>query len=110
MTSSLLKIVVTVPLDHADQVRKAIGEAGGGKLGDYSHCTFSVHGTGRFLPLAGADPAIGEVGELTEVAEERIEFVCELAKAKAVIAAIKKVHPYEEVAMDIIALLSEEDL
>ncbi len=110
MKNSLLKIVVTVPVSHADIVRSAIGEAGGGKLGDYSHCTFSVRGAGRFLPLSGANPTIGEVGKLEEVVEERIEFVCERAQAKAVIAAIKKVHPYEEVALDIIPLLAEDDL
>lgn len=55
-------------------------------------------------------PAIGEVGKFEEVPEERIECVCERTKAKEVIAAIRKVHPYEEVAFDIYPLILEEDL
>lgn len=108
--SNILKIVVFVPLTHADAVRQAIGDAGGGRIGNYSHCSFSIVGTGRFKPLEGAHPTIGEVGKFEEVEEERIEFVCEKAHAKRVIEAIKQAHPYEEVAMDIYPLLSEEDL
>ncbi len=98
------KIVVFVPLDHADAVRQAIGEAGGGKLGNYSFCSFSTRGVGRFLPNEGARPAIGEVGKLEQVEEERIEVTCTEDVRDAVIAAIKNVHPYEEVAMDVYRL------
>ena len=98
------KIVVYVPLTHANAVRAAIGEAGGGKLGNYSLCSFSVRGMGRFLPVAGANPHIGEVGKLEEVEEERIEVTCAPDVTGKVIAAIKAAHPYEEIAMDIYAL------
>jgi len=56
------KIVVYVPEAQADAIRHALGEAGAGAIGNYSHCTFSAKGVGRFLPLAGANPAIGEIG------------------------------------------------
>ena len=56
------KIVVYVPLTHADAVREAIGQAGGGKLGKYSFCTFTTKGIGRFRPDEGANPHIGQVG------------------------------------------------
>lgn len=105
-----IKIVVFVPKSHADIVRKAMGDAGAGKSGLYSHCTFSVDGVGRFLPLEGANPTIGQVGKFEEVIEERIECVCDKDKAKEVISAMRKVHPYEEVAFDIYPLISEEEL
>ena len=105
-----VKIVVFVPKSHASIVRQVMGDAGAGKIGLYSHCSYSVNGTGRFKPLDGAQPAIGEVGKLEEVAEERIECVCERGRARQVITAIKRVHPYEEVALDIYPLISEEDL
>lgn len=98
------KIVVYVPVTHADAVRAAIGEAGGGVLGNYSFCSFSVHGMGRFRPDAGANPHIGEVGKLEEVEEERIEVTCSPDAVGKVIAAIKEAHPYEEIAMDVYAL------
>jgi len=106
----MVKIVVFVPLTHAGTVRKAIGDAGGGVIGNYTYCSFSSRGVGRFNPQKGASPAIGEIGKLEEVEEERIEFVCPRDKAKKVIAAIKKVHPYEEIALDIYPLLSVEEL
>ena len=98
------KIVVYVPLSHADAVRRAIGEAGGGRLGKYSFCSFSVRGVGRFKPGEGARPHIGTVGQLEEVEEERIEVTCDRPLVEAVIAAVKKAHPYEEVALDVYSL------
>jgi hypothetical protein len=98
------KIVVTVPVAGADKVRQAIGEAGGGKVGNYSFCSFSTKGIGRFLPQEGAQPAIGEVGKLEEVEEERIEITCSDELVAGVVAAINAVHPYEEPAIDIYSL------
>ncbi|MDP3974346.1 MAG: hypothetical protein Q8P92_05945 [Candidatus Daviesbacteria bacterium] len=105
-----VKIVVFVPESHANQVRQAMGYVGAGKIGNYSHCAFSSKGIGRFKPLDGAHPFIGEVGKLEEVEEEKLEMICPKDKAKEVIAAMKKVHPYEEVAFDIYPLISEEEL
>jgi hypothetical protein len=106
----IVKIVVFVPLTHTDIVRDAIGEVGGGVIGNYTHCSFSVKGIGRFKPEKGANPAIGEIGKLEQVEEERIEFVCSKNKAKEVISAIKKVHPYEEIALDTYPLIGESEL
>lgn len=98
------KIVVTVPVADADKVRQAIGEAGGGKVGNYSFCSFSVRGTGRFLPGEGAHPAIGAVGKLEEVEEERIEVNCADEIVADVVAAIRAAHHYEEPAIDVYLL------
>jgi hypothetical protein len=95
------KIVVTAPIADADKVRQAIGEAGGGKVGNYSFCSFSVRGIGRFLPNDGAHPAIGTVGKLEEVEEERIEINCADELVAGVVEAIRRVHSYEEPAIDI---------
>jgi len=105
-----VKIVVFVPKTHTNIIRQAMGDAGAGKIGNYSHCSYSVDGFGRYKPMNGAKPFIGEVGKFEEVLEERIECVCEKDKAKEVIAAMRKVHPYEEVAFDIYPLITEEDL
>lgn len=95
------KIVVYVPESHADALREAMGNAGAGKIGNYSHCTFSIKGTGRFKPESGANPTIGEVGKLEAVPEERIETVCSEEKLQGVLKAIKETHPYEEPATDV---------
>jgi len=98
--TQLYKVVVYVPVANAGELRQAIGEAGGGKIGAYTFCSFSSRGTGRFMPTSGAKPAVGEAGKLEEVEEERIEFVCETHCFDEVIAAIRKVHPYEEPAIE----------
>ena len=105
-----VKIVVFVPLTHTDVVRKTIGEAGGGIIGNYTHCSFSSRGIGRFKPNDKANPHIGKANQLEEVEEERVEFVCPKNKAKRIIEALKKVHPYEEVALDIYPLIDGNEL
>lgn len=95
------KLVVYVPETHSEKLREAMGNAGAGVIGNYTHCTFTIKGTGRFKPGVGANPTIGEVGKLEEVEEERIETVCEGDKLDAVLKAICDVHPYEEPATDV---------
>ncbi|AHB41891.1 hypothetical protein RAAC3_TM7C00001G0015 [Candidatus Saccharibacteria bacterium RAAC3_TM7_1] len=107
---SRVKVVTFVPIESADKVRRALGVAGAGKIGEYSFCSYSVVGKGRFVPGANASPHIGEPGKSEVVEEERIEVVCEREDAKNVIAAMKETHPYEEVAFDIYPLFDEEDL
>ncbi len=101
----VVKIVVFVPEGFADKVREAMGKAGAGKVGDYKYSSFSVKGTGRFIPLPGAHPTIGKIGKLEEVKEERIETVCYRKDLDKIIEAIKRVHPYEEVAIDVYPLV-----
>ncbi len=98
------KVIVTVPENEADRLRQAIGNAGGGKVVNYTFCSFSVKGIGRFLPNDGAIPAIGTIGKLEEVAEERIEVNCDDNSLGSVITAIKQAHPYEEPAIDVYRL------
>ena len=98
------KIAVTVPVGNADALRKAVGEAGGGKQGNYSFCSFSVRGVGRFKPETGAKPAIGEVGKFEEVEEERIEVTCKDEDIASVLNAIRRTHPYEEPMIDVYAI------
>lgn len=104
MNSKNVKIVVFVPETHTDVVREAMGKAGAGKIGNYSFCSFSSKGIGRFKPEQGSNPHIGEVGKFEEVIEERIETICSREKLDEVIVAIKDVHPYDEVALDVYSL------
>lgn len=105
MNEVVVKIVVYVPETHAEKVREALGKNGAGEVGDYDYTSFSVKGIGRFRPLETAHPAIGKIGELTEVLEERIESVCYEKDLDKIIEAVKAVHPYEEVALDVYPLV-----
>ncbi|MFA5383567.1 MAG: Nif3-like dinuclear metal center hexameric protein [Eubacteriales bacterium] len=106
-TEDYLKLVVFVPLAHADGVRRAISLAGAGWIGNYSECTFQTQGTGTFRPLEGSDPFIGKVGELEKVDEIRLETILPAGRSKEVIKAMCGAHPYEEVAYDLYPLANE---
>ncbi|KAI8978326.1 hypothetical protein BD414DRAFT_538936 [Trametes punicea] len=96
-----------------------------GRIGAYGGCAFVTPGTGQFLPLEGANPAIGTVGKPEQVEEDRVEVLVLGAEAgasapssegatgipadagvdvRSVLQELKKVHPYEEVAYDIYRL------
>ena len=103
-----IKIFVTVPSEYVDKVRNAVCEAGAGIIGNYTYCTSSTKSTGSFMPNDNANPYIGNNNKLEFVEEEKLEFVCDVNKVKKVIAELRKIHPYEEPAIDIIPLLDEE--
>lgn len=100
------KWVVFAPTADAAAVRAAMFSAGAGHIGDYSQCSWTVAGTGQFLPHEGASPAIGTVGAVEKVAEDRIEMVAPATLRAAVLAGLRSAHPYEEPAFDIVALQS----
>lgn len=102
------KIYIFTPRDN-ELIRiviNAAAEAGAGRIGNYSHCAFVSEGTGHYIPLDGATPHIGTVGALASTPEVKIEMQCSQEHLDAVIAAVKAVHPYEEVVIDIIQLHS----
>ncbi len=100
-----VKFVVFVPETHANVVRETLGKVGAGTIGDYTYCSFSVKGIGRFVPMDSANPTIGKAGDLESVVEERIETVCFKDQLQRIINAVNEVHPYEEVAYDIYPLV-----
>lgn len=98
------KWVVFVPDDAAEAIRQAMFAAGAGHIGDYSHCSWAATGTGQFLPLEGATPAIGTVGTIARVPEWRVEMIARSALRADVLAALRSAHPYEEPAFDVFEL------
>lgn len=95
---------VYVPSENSAAVRAAMFDAGAGHVGDYSQCSWSTSGIGQFLPGDGASPAIGSVGTVEHVAEDRVEMVAPRSRRAVVFAALRGAHPYEEPAFDVVAL------
>ena len=102
---ALDKLVVFVPDDSLEQVRAAVIAAGAGALGDYDLGTFTSTGVGSFRPLPRAQPAVGEVGRVEQVAESRLETVLPRHRRAAVLGALRAAHPYEEPAFDLLAMV-----
>ncbi|MCD4829837.1 MAG: Nif3-like dinuclear metal center hexameric protein [Candidatus Cloacimonetes bacterium] len=90
-----LHVAVYVPSDAAQRVADAVHEAGAGVMGNYSHCLNSYPVDGRFRPLEGAHPAVGSVGKMESVREDKLEFFCDTAHLDAVLSAMRSAHPYE---------------
>lgn len=103
-----VKIFVTIPLEKVEEVRNAVCEAGAGIIGNYTYCTSSTKSVGTFKPNDNANPYIGEKNNLEFVEEEKLEVVCDVDNVKKVIIKLRKVHPYEEPAIDIVPLIDEE--
>jgi hypothetical protein len=97
-------LVAYVPVDSSRAVLAALFAAGAGAVGDYRECAWVTSGTGQFRPLAGASPAVGQVGRLERVAEDRIEVVLPRALRAEVVAALRAAHPYEEPAFHVLAV------
>ncbi len=102
-TEPLDVLVAYVPRTHTEGLLAALFAAGAGRLGDYEECAFVAPGEGRFRPVGAARPAIGRVGHLEKVAEDRVEVVLPRRLRADVVAALRAVHPYEEPAFHVIA-------
>jgi dinuclear metal center YbgI/SA1388 family protein len=94
----LLQLVTWVPIDHAENVREALFAAGAGQVGVYDECGFLSEGEGTFRPLPGSKPFLGSEGIRKSVREMRLEVLVPKTRKEVVVQALKKAHPYEEVA------------
>jgi hypothetical protein len=99
------KLVVFVPREALADVRDALFEAGAGRIGEYTRCSWYTEGTGTFLGGEGTDPSVGQPGREQRVAELRLETVFPEELQAEVVEALRRAHPYEEPAFDIYPLL-----
>lgn len=106
----MYKLSFYVPEDFLESVKAAVFDAGAGRIGDYDQCCWQVRGRGQFRPLAGSDPAIGEHGRLEVLEEWKVEMVCDESHIGQAVAALKKAHPYEEVAFDVLTVVEPGSL
>ncbi len=100
----MYKLITYAPSMVANQVREALFAAGAGALGLYQHCSFNSQGTGTFFPKKGAKPSVGKIGLQHEEAETQIQVSFLRHQKSAIIKSLKSVHPYQEVAYDILKL------
>lgn len=100
LEEKLAKIVVFVPSSHIERVAKEMSEAGAGIIGNYDSCSFRVSGTGMFRGNDNSNPSRGKKESVERVDEERLEMIAPRAQVDSIVLAMKKIHPYEEVAYD----------
>ncbi len=103
----LKKLVTFVPASHHQKVLESLFESGCGNIGNYDNCSFNIEGTGTFKGNENSNPFIGKPNELSKEPEIRIETIFEQRNEKAVLSALFKTHPYEEVAFDVYQLTNK---
>ena len=98
---TVFKLCFYVPESHLESVKKAVFNAGAGRIGSYDQCCWQVKGEGQFRPLDGAKPFIGEKDKVEILEEYKVEMVLADELVTSVIEALKSAHPYEEPAYDV---------
>lgn len=94
-----------VPESHLESVKKALFAAGAGQIGSYDSCAWQTKGKGQFRPLDGSKPYLGRTGEVETVDEWKVELVCSDENLQAMFTALKKSHPYETPAYQVLKCL-----
>ena len=97
-TQVLTKLVTFVPVADTQRVLNALHEAGAGQIGNYANCSFRVEGTGAYQAGPGANPVLGAIGEYHRETEHRIEVIFPMHQQGLLLTALRRAHPYEEVA------------
>ena len=97
----LRMLSVFVPQTHKEKLLNALFEAGAGEIGNYSECSFAQEGEGSFKPGSGANPFVGQHHERHIEKEVKLELVFEYWRESKILQAMKRVHPYEEIAFQI---------
>ncbi len=103
-TATQYKLVTFAPATTIESISQALFAAGAGEIGNYTSCSFLSIGKGTFFGEDGAEPTVGEAGQLEMADEIRMETIVPVDKVSAVIAALRKTHPYEEPAFDLLQL------
>lgn len=101
----MLKLIYYVPESHLESTKQAIFAVGAGGIGNYEDCVWQVKGMGQFKPVNGANPFLGQLYELEQLEEWRVETIVSQEKARAVAKALKASHPYEEPAFEFLQIL-----
>ncbi|KFE98199.1 NGG1p interacting factor 3 protein, NIF3 [Chryseobacterium formosense] len=105
--NNLKQLTVYVPNEHSEQLKEALFSAGAGNIGFYDECSFKINGNGTFRPIEGSNPFSGQQNVTENADESMISVIFEAYKQNQIIAAMKKAHPYEEVAHQIYSLDNE---
>jgi len=103
-TGTIKKLITYIPENAAESVKESMFAAGGGNIGNYSHCSFSVAGKGSFRPEKGSQPTIGKHGETEHTDELQIHMTFPARLEKRIMKALFESHPYDEVAYEITTL------
>ena len=104
MEPSFCKLEIFLPPSHLEPLRAALQRVDAGHIGRYDSCLSYAPVTSCWRPLEGAEPYLGQVGEVCTQSELKVEVTCRTEQLDETLAAVKAVHPYEEPVINVIPL------
>lgn len=105
MTCEYCKLEIFIPESHLKLLREALIQCDAGHIGNYDACMSYSHVIGTWRPLNGTRPYKGNEGVISEESEIKAEVTCKVSDVDSIIAAVKKIHPYEEPVINAIPLM-----
>lgn len=103
----LSKLNIYCPENEVSKIKESLFELGAGKIGNYSDCSFEIQGIGTFKGNENSIPKIGKKEQLEKVKESKIEVLVPQHRVLNILEQVKIVHPYEEMAYEIIPLMNQ---
>ena len=98
------KLEIFLPESHLSALQEALRAVDAGHIGRYDSCLSYAPVTSCWRPLEGAEPYLGQVGEVCTQPELKVEVTCRTGQLDETLAAVKAVHPYEEPVINVIPL------
>ena len=108
--NTIKKLITFCPEANAPAIRKALFAAGGGGIGNYDDCSFNSNGIGTFRAGENTAPYVGKKGKQHQECETKIEMIYPAYLESKLLKALFLVHPYEEVAYDLINITNTNKL
>lgn len=103
------KLTTFVPKGDEEAMIEALSQVGAGVIGRYDRCAFIGVGTGTFRGGQGSSPAVGRAGRIERADEVRLEMRVPEAAVENALAALRRVHRYEEPAVDLYPLRPQRE-
>jgi hypothetical protein len=107
---SVFKICVGIPETFSQKLMDAVNDSMSPLYPGYDRVFATYHANGTWRPLPGSKPYIGSIGEIETADEIRVEFAVRRRDLKNVLEVIRKVHPYEEPAIDVIPMYGWKEI
>ena len=98
------KLEIFIPETHLEPLRDALLSVDAGHIGRYDGCLSYSRVTGCWRPLEGTNPYLGTHGKISCEPELKVEVTCLTERVPETVAAVKRIHPYEEPVINVIPL------
>lgn len=103
---SFCKLEIFIPKSHLKQLQVALQRVDAGHIGNYDSCLSYSDVIGVWRPIDNAKPYIGELNQICEAPEIKVEVMILSDNLETTLSAIKEIHPYEVPVINIIPLLN----